>query len=309
MKQIKVFAPATVANVGPGYDILGFAVNHPGDTVELTLNDSGLVTIKEITGDQGKLPREAERNTASAGIMALLNHLGRKEGFDLSLHKNMPLGSGMGSSAASAVAAVFAANELLGAPLTRQELLPFVMESERVACGSAHADNVAPALLGGFVLVRSYDPLDVIKLPTPDNLFCALIHPEIEIRTADARRVLRRDIALTTVVGQTGNVAGLVSALYRNDLELLSRSLTDLIVEPERSVLIPGFNQVKNAALAAGALGCSISGSGPSMFALCNGQDSANKVALAMQSKFNAINIEADSFVSSVNAVGPQVIK
>lgn len=308
MKSIKVFAPATVANVGPGYDILGFAVSSPGDTVELSLNQTEKVTIESITGDQGRLPLDAAKNTASAGIIALLQTLKSKQGFNLKLIKNMPLGSGMGSSAASAVAAVVAANELLGCPLTREELLPFVMESERVACGSAHCDNVAPALLGGFVLVRSYQPLDVVKLPTPNNLFCALIHPEIEINTADARRVLRQAIPLASVVTQTGNIAGMIAALYRSDLELLSRSLNDVIIEPERSVLIPGFRRVKEAALSHGALGCSISGSGPSIFALCSDKNIAETVSQAMLVAFEEIGISGTAFVSAVNQDGPLIL-
>jgi homoserine kinase len=308
MKRINAFAPATVANVGPGYDILGFAVSSPGDTVELELNNNGKVVIQEITGDQGRLPLDPDKNTATAGMIALLARLESKQGVNVKLHKNMPLGSGMGSSAASSVAAVFALNELLDRPLTSEQLLPFVMESERVACGSAHADNVAPALLGGFVLVRSYSPLDVIKLPTPESLFCTLIHPEIEIKTADARKVLRKDIPLSSLVTQTGNIAGLISALYRSDLQLLSRSLNDVVVEPERSVLIPGFKKVKEAALAAGALGCSISGSGPAMFALSASIAHAESAAAAMLSAFEQIGIKGAAYVSKVNEQGPVLL-
>ena len=308
MKKLKAFAPATVANVGPGYDILGFAVSSPGDTVELELNNNGQVVIEQITGDQGRLPLDPTKNTATAGMMALLASIGSKQGVTVKLHKNMPLGSGMGSSAASSVAAVYGLNELLDRPLKSEQLLPFVMESERVACGSAHADNVAPALLGGFVLVRSYAPLDVIKLPTPQNLFCTLIHPEIEIKTADARKVLRKDIPLSSLVTQTGNIAGMVSALYRDDLELLSRSLHDVVVEPERSVLIPGFKKVKEAALSAGALGCSISGSGPAMFALSSSLSSAESAATAMLTAFEQLGIKGAAYVSKVNEQGPILV-
>ena len=227
------------------------------------------VTVASITGDGGKLPRDPKKNTAAVAVGGFMAKIGFPFGVEIALEKRMPLSSGLGSSAASAVAAVFGANLLAGSPLSTRELLPFTMEAERAACGSAHADNVAPSLLGGFVLIRSYEPLDVVQLPVPAGLSCAVAHPHAELRTEDARRILKKEIRLADAIRQWGNLAALVAALYNGDLQLLGRSLQDVVAEPARSLLIPGFAAVKSAAMAAGALGCSISGSGPSVFALC----------------------------------------
>ena len=277
MESVRMFAPATVANVSCGFDVLGFAVNEPGDEIILQKNDTGELKIDTITGDGGKLPTDPSKNTATVSIQQYLKHLGLSQGFTLTLHKKMPLGSGMGSSAASSVAGVVAANKLLGEPLAESDLLPFAMEGERIACGSAHADNVAPALYGGLVLIRSYDPLDVIRIATPDDLFCTLIHPKIQIRTEDARAIMKRQIALPKAVQQWGNLAGLIAGFLQKDYALIARSMQDVIAEPVRSILIPGFNNVRQAALDSGVLGFSISGSGPSMFALSQGADIAKK--------------------------------
>ena len=193
MNYIKAFAPATVANVACGFDIFGFALDEPGDTIELWKRDTPGVVITNITGDGGRLPREASRNAATVVMLKFLEHIGSQQGIEVVLHKNMPLGSGMGSSAASSVVGIFAINELLGRPLTRMELLPFAMEGERIACGAAHADNVGPSLLGGFVVIRSYNPLDVFKLPVPSELYCTLVHPDVEVNTKDARYILRNE--------------------------------------------------------------------------------------------------------------------
>jgi homoserine kinase len=242
-------------------------------------------------------------------ILKFLEHLNLSHiGIEIDLVKKMPLGSGLGSSAASTVAGVFAINELLGKKLPLIELLPFAMEGERIACGSAHADNVAPCLLGGFVLVRSYDPLDVVKLPVPKNLYATIIHPHVEVQTKDARSILRKQIELTDAIIQWGNVGGLVAGLLMNDTALIGRSLQDRVAEPARSVLIPGFDAVKSAALNAGALGCSISGSGPSVFALSTGFEQANTIAAAMVAEFKNIGIDSDIFVSTINQNGPVVI-
>lgn len=308
MKDIKVFAPATVANVSCGFDVLGFAVDNPGDEVILTIKDTPGVTISKITGDDGRLPLVAERNTVGVSVINFLKHIGSDIGVDIQLFKKMPLGSGLGSSAASAVAGVFAVNELLGKPLTQEQLLPFAMEGERLACGSAHADNVAPSLLGGFVLIRSYEPLDVIKLPTPEKLWATIIHPHIEVQTKDARAILRNKIALPDAVTQWGNVAGLVAGLYTSDYDLIGRSLQDVIVEPIRSILIPGFDDAKQGALDAGALGGGISGSGPSIFALSTDEQTAIKVGEAMTKVFTGIKIGSEVYVSKVNLKGPVVM-
>ncbi len=306
---IKIFAPATVANVACGFDVLGFAVMAPGDTVTLEKTRELGVSVVSIEGDGGKLPKDPTKNVAAAVVKNLLDAAHADFGVKLSLKKEMPLSSGMGSSAASSVAALYAANCLLDKPLTKQELLPFAMEGERIACGSAHADNVAPALFGGFVLIRSYSPLDVIKLPTPDSLYCALVHPQLKLNTSDSRGIIKSEIPLKSAIKQWGNVAGLVAGLYRSDFELIGRSLTDYIFEPERSFLIPCFDAVKAAALKAGALGCSISGSGPSLFALSSSEEIANRCAQSMKNVFNENNIAAEIYVSKINSEGPLVIE
>jgi homoserine kinase len=308
-KSIKAFAPATCANVACGFDVLGFAVENPGDEVKITLNDSGKISIKSITGDEGKLSLDPKENTVSLVIEKYLDHLDLKQGLEIELTKKMPLKSGLGSSAASSVVGVYALNKLLGSPLKTEDLLPFAMEGERLACGSAHADNVAPALLGGFVLVRSYDPLDVVKIPSPENLWASIIHPHIEVKTKDAREILRQKISLKDAVIQWGNVGGLVAGLLMKDTQLIGRSLQDVIVEPIRSILIPGFYEAKQAALDNGALGSSISGSGPSIFALCDNKDTAHKVGEAMLNVYKKIGIEAEVYTSKVNANGPRILE
>ena len=309
MEKIRVYAPATVANVACGFDIFGFAVNHPGDEVVLVKKDSPGIEIIEITGDEGRLPKDVSKNTAGIAIQKFLEFIGKPEqGFSLSLHKDMPLGSGLGSSAASAVAGVFAVNELMGRPLAQKDLLPFAMEGERVACGSAHADNVGPSLLGGFVIIRSYEPLDIIQIPTPTDLFASIVHPQIEVNTKDARGILNKEIYLSTAITQMGNVAGLVAGLLLPDYELIGRSLVDVIIEPSRAILIPAFKEVKLAALQAGALGCSISGSGPSLFALSKGEEVAQKVAKSMAAEFANVGIGSETYVSQINQAGPVIL-
>lgn len=308
MKKIRIFAPATVANVGCGFDIFGFAVDAPGDEVVAFLTDEPGIRITEITGDDGRLPFDSQKNTAGVAVRAYLDALGHSIGIALQLHKKMPLGSGMGSSAASAVAALYAVNELLERPLSRMELLPFVMEAEQIACGAAHADNVAPALLGGFVLIRSYEPLDVIRLTVSVPLFCTLVHPHIEVRTEDARKILRKQIALKDAVAQWGNTAGLVAGLLNGDYGLMGRSLQDAVIEPVRAALIPQFAVVKAAALGAGALGASISGSGPSVFALSQTRAIAEQAGRAMQAAFLSGGIQSDIFVSGINQEGPRML-
>ncbi|MBI4273061.1 homoserine kinase [Candidatus Uhrbacteria bacterium] len=304
----QVFAPATVANVGPGFDIFGFAMHEPGDEVVATLSPDSGVRITSITGDGGALPLDSVKNTAAVAVTGLLARIEAKNGITLEIHKKMPLGSGLGSSAASAVAAVVAVNELLGRPLERHELLPFTMEGERIACGAAHADNVAPSLLGGFILIRSYAPLDIVKIPTPEGLTATVVHPHIEVRTEDARRILRRTIPLSSAITQCGNVAGLIAGLLTKNYGLIGRSLTDCIVEPQRTLLIPGFENVKHAALGAGALGCSISGSGPSIFALSSSLETGTAVGRAMRDAFTSVELVSDVFVSPVNKEGPKII-
>ncbi len=307
-ESISVFAPATVANVTCGFDILGFAVDAPGDEITLTKSQSGQVRIVDITGDEGALPRDPDKNSSSAVIKKYLHDLGIYQGIDIVLHKKMPLGSGLGSSAASAVAAIFAVNELLGKPLTLQQLLPYAMEGERVACGAAHADNVAPGLYGGFVLIRSYDPLDVIKLSTPQGLHATLVHPHIEVRTKDAREILRKQIYFKDSVKQSGNVAGLVAGLLTSDYGLISRSMHDYIVEPVRSILIPGYSEIKESAMSIGALGAGISGSGPSIFALSRERKTAEEIGESMKNIYTGFKIDCEIYISEINQLGPKIL-
>jgi homoserine kinase len=308
MESIKVFAPATVANVACGFDIFGFAVDNPGDELILRKKATPGLEITKIEGDEGRLTHDPEKNTVSISMLALLRHLGLEQGVSIELKKNMPLGSGLGSSAASSVAGVFAMNELLGRPLKQSELLPFAMEGERFASGTPHADNVAPSLLGGFVAIRSYTPLDVIKIDTPADLFATIVHPQIEVNTRDARNILRKETSLKNTITQMGNVAGLVAGLMKGDYDLISRSLVDVIIEPVRAILIPGFDEVKAAAIQTGALGCSISGAGPSMFALSRDRDTAKAVGEAMQQAFAGVEIDSEIYVSGINQNGPVVM-
>lgn len=309
MKKVRASAPATVANVSCGFDIFGFAVEAPADEVEVALTEEPGVVIRDIIGDEGRLPREASKNTAGVGVEQYLKKVGSRYGAEITLHKNLPLGSGMGSSAASSVAALVAINHLHGNPLRREELLPFAMEAERIACGSAHADNVAPSLLGGFVLIRGYEPLDVTTIPTPDGLFCTLVHPHLELKTEDSRRVLKPTIPLKDAITQWGNIAGLVVGLMKPDFGLISRSLHDVVAEPIRSVLIPGFDEIKAQAVALGALGCGISGSGPTIFALSSEMTVAAKVGEMIAGKFKDFKVDSDVFYSRINLAGAKVME
>lgn len=308
MESIRVFAPATVANVACGFDIFGLAVDNPGDEVIVSKRNDNQIVIKEITGDEGKLTYDPNKNTVTVPIIKYLEQIGSNQGFDIVLNKKMPLGSGLGSSSASSVAGVFAVNKILNSPLETKELLPFAMEGERIACGSAHADNVAPALLGGFVVIRSYAPLDFFQIPTPKNLFVSIVHPDIEVNTKDARHILKNEVSMKKAISQMGNVAGMIAGLMSSDYKLIGRSMVDFIIEPIRSILIPQFFEVKMAALEAGALGCSISGAGPSIFAFSEGEETAKKVMVAMQNEFHKVDIQTNSYVSSVNNIGPKIL-
>ena len=307
IKSVRAIAPATVANVSCGFDVFGFAVDTPVDEVELTLTKNSAVVIRRIDGDGGRLPLETEKNTAGVAILEFLKAIESKAGIDVVLRKNLPLGSGMGSSAASSVAALVAVNALFGEPFQKKELLPFAMEAERVACGSAHADNVAPSLLGGFVLIRGYSPLDVVPITTPENLFVTLVHPRIELKTEHARKIMRSNIPMPDAITQWGNTAGLVAGLMKPDFGLIARSLQDVVAEPVRSMLIPGFDSVRSAALQAGALGCGISGSGPTLFALSTEKELALRVGRRMKDAFTLVKLDSDVFVSRINPHGARV--
>lgn len=307
--SVKVFAPATVANVVCGYDVLGFAVNQPGDEVIMRLTGGTGITISKITGDEGKLPLDPAKNTVSASVQHYLNHIGKPDtGIDIELHKKMPIGSGLGSSSASTVAGLFAINTLFDHLLTNRELVPFAMKGEELACGYGHADNVAPALMGGFVLIRSYEPLDIISLPFPQDLHAAVVYPEVDVPTKDARQMIRSKVLLKDAVTQWGNVAGLVSGLFMNDYDLIGRSMTDILIEPIRSILIPDFAVMKSLALENGALGFGISGSGPSVFALTRDVETASRITQKLQQHLKGLAINSLSFVSEVNKKGPIIL-
>ena len=306
MEEIKIFAPATIANVSCGFDVLGLCLDTVGDEMVIRKANKKGVKITKIVGQN--IPSEALENVAGVAALAFLEKVDATCGFEIEIYKNIKPGSGIGSSAASAAGAVFGINKLLGEPFSLEELIPFAMEGEKLASGTAHADNVAPALLGGFTLIRSYDPLDVLKIPTPTELYATVIHPQIEIKTADARSVLRKKVTLQETVVQLGNLGGLISGLYTNDYSLIGRSLKDVIVEPSRSILIPEFHKVIATAKFAGALGGGISGSGPSIFALSKGKETAEKVCLAMANVYKDLEIDFDIHVSKINSNGIKII-
>lgn len=308
MDSIKIYAPATVANVACGFDIFGLAVDNPGDEVIVTKRNDNKIIISKITGDEGKLTLEPTKNAVTVPIIKYLEKLQANQGFDIVLNKQMPLGSGLGSSSASSVAGVYAVNQLMGMPLKISELLPFAMEGERIACGSAHADNVAPALLGGFVIIRSYSPLDFFKIKTPSNLYVSIVHPDVEVNTKDSRHILKNEVSMNKAISQMGNVAGMVAGMISDDYDLIGRSMVDYIIEPIRMILIPQFFEVKMAAMELGALGCSISGAGPSIFAFSEGKEKAIAVGNAMQNEFNKVNINSNLFVSGINQIGPKIL-
>ena len=308
MVSATAFAPATVSNVACGFDVLGFALETPGDEVTARLAPSG-VRIEDITGDGGRLPREASRNTAGVAALALLAKLGERRGVTLSIRKGLPLSSGLGGSAASAAAAVVAVDAVLGAGAPIDTLMMCALEGERLGAGSAHADNVAPCLCGGFVLVRHPNPPDVIQLPVPAGLTAVVVHPDLEIETASARAMLGTTVPLADAVQQWANLGALVHGLHRGDFALISRALEDTIAEPRRAPLVPGLAMIKRAAMDAGALGCSLSGSGPSLFALCAGRDVAARVAEAMTATVKThIGGDPQNYVSAIASRGAHVL-
>jgi homoserine kinase len=306
MKEIKLFCPATIANLSCGFDVLGLCLETAGDEMIVRKSDQKGVRITKIVG--ADLPLETEKNVAGVAALAMLETIETEFGFEIEIYKNIKAGSGIGSSAASSAGAVFGINELLGRPFSRKELVQFAMQGEKLASGNAHADNVAPALLGGFTLVRSYNPLDIIKIDSPEELYATVVHPQIELKTSDARSVLKQNVSLKSAIMQWGNVGGLIAGLYTKDYDLIGRSLHDEIVEPLRSVLIPGFDLIKQAALENGALGSGISGSGPSIFALSRGKENAEKIAKAMSDVYEEMNLPYEIHISQINPDGVRVL-
>lgn len=307
MEEIRIFAPATIANVSCGFDILGLCLDTVGDEMIVRKVAKEGVRITKIVGQD--LPLEVEKNVAGVAALTLLKNVQSNEGFEIEIYKNIKPGSGIGSSAASAAGAVFAINELLGKPFSLNELIAFAMQGEKLASGTAHADNIAPVLLGGFTLVKSYHPLEVLKINAPSDLYATVIHPQIEVKTSDARSVLKQQVSLQKMVKQMGNLGGLICGLYTEDYDLIGSSLHDEIIEPYRSILIPEFDDVKRSAIAAGALGAGISGSGPSIFALSKGEEVAKKVGATMAKIYDTIQIDYDIHISKINQHGIKVLK
>ena len=308
MSSVTAFAPATVSNVGCGFDVLGFALEAPGDEVAARFDAAG-VRIERIEGDGGRLPLDAAKNTAGIAALALLTQVGERRGVALTIRKGLPLSSGLGGSAASAVAAVVAVDALIGANSSTETLIACALEGERLGAGSAHADNIAPAVCGGFVLVRRPNPPDILRLPVPEGLTAVVVHPDLEIETAKARALLGDLVPLKDAVRQWANLGALVHGLHRGDLAVISRAIEDTIAEPRRASLVPGLAVIKRAAADAGALGCGLSGSGPSLFALCESPAIAAQVAAAMTAAVRAqIGGEPETYLSPIAARGARVL-
>ncbi|MGS2727005.1 homoserine kinase [Psychroserpens sp. BH13MA-6] len=306
MERIKLFSPATVANVSCGFDVLGFCLDSIGDEMVIKKTKEKGLKITKIVGFD--LPFEIEKNVAGVSALALLEDAKPDCGFEIEIYKRIKPGSGIGSSSASAVGSVFGINELLGRPYNKLELTYFAMKGEALASQCEHADNIAPALFGGFTLVKSVAPLNVLQLPTPENLFTVIIHPQIEIKTSEARAILPDAIPLKNAITQWSNVGSFVHALHTSDYDLLSQSLHDVVVEPYRSRLIPHYQNVKETALNHGALGCGISGSGPSIFSLCHGEKVAQNVASAIKNIYSQTNIAFEIYVSRINTKGVNIL-
>ena len=302
---IKAFAPASVGNIGIGFDTLGLALQQPGDEVIARKSETPGLRITKITGANGKLPYEPERNTAGVAVLHLLQHLGETgRGIELEIHKKMPINSGLGSSAASAAAATLAVSELLRTGLSKRELLPFAWAGERIASGGPQGDNIVPSMLGGIVLVRDNPTFDVHRLHVPRGLYVVVVHPKLELSTRAARSILNPEVPLEKHIRQSANLAAFVLGLFNGDLGLVGRSLRDEIIEPQRAGSIPGFYEVQQAAMLEGALGCSISGAGPSVFALCANSLIAENASLAMQKAFANHQLESKIYLSPVNQEG-----
>lgn len=301
------FAPASVGNVGVGFDILGHSVGALGDRVQVTRAEQPGVRILEIRGTAPELPMEAERNTAGKALLAMVDALELDFGLDVVIEKGIPLGSGLGGSAASAVAAVVAASALSTRPVEKIDLLKFAMQGEAVASGSVHVDNIAPSLFGGLILTVGVDAPRIKMVPVPPAVRCVLVHPHMTLSTKEARRILKKTVELSDVVWQTANLAGFLSACYTNDLEMMRDAFHDVMIEPQRQVLIPGFKAVKQAAMACGAIGCSISGAGPTLFAWCE-EPQAEGVRAAMVSAFAEYDLPSDGWISSIDADGARVL-
>ncbi len=303
---VAVQCPATIANLVCGFDILGMALTEPYDIMKLKLIDDPKVII--TNKDAYNLPTEAERNVAGVVLLSIMEKMNNQFGFEVEIEKHIKPGSGLGSSAASAAGAAVAANYLLGNIFSTDELVQFAMNGEKLASGVKHADNITPCILGGVTLIRSIHPLDIIQLNAP-ALFVTVVHPQIEVKTSDARQILRKEVLLKDAIKQWGNIAGLVAGFEKGDTDLIGRSLEDVIIEPVRSILIPGFDEIKTKSKEAGALGGGISGSGPSIFMLSKEESTAKDVELIMKEIFTRLGIEFKTYVTTINKSGVQVVK
>ena len=306
--KIKVFAPASIANVSCGFDIFGFAVPELGDFVEVWFNDAGKLIIESITGTEG-LPTDPELNVTTVAAQALLDAVGEKRGISFNIQKTVKPGSGLGSSSSAAVAGAFAVNELLDNLFSRKELLPFAGVGEKLASNQLHFDNVAPSLLGGFCVVRSNEEMDVLSIAYPKDLWVVAAHPQVEIKTKEAKHMLGRTMPISNAVIQWGNVAGLVLGLTSNNYDLIGRSMVDMLAEPKRSKLIPHYYEAKKATLAAGAIGTNIAGSGPTIFSFCKGEESAQKVMQAYKAVYQNVDLDVNYYSSKINPEGAKRVK
>ncbi len=308
-RLVRVFAPASVSNLGCGFDIFGMALDGPGDEVVVrAAKGTGIVSVS-VSGDAGRVPTDPARNAAALAVEGVLDRLGSAAGVAIEVHKGIPMASGLGGSAASAVAGAVAADALLGGKLDRTALLECAMIGEQKGSGADHADNAAPSLLGGFVLVLPGRPPKMVELPTPEDLFVAVVHPEMEVETRHARTILGDTISLKAGVQQWGNAAGMVAGLFRGDWDLIARCLCDAVAEPVRAKLVPGFERVRASAINAGATGAGLSGSGPSVFAVCRGRDAAERVVTAMAGAFrDEAGVQSDTVVSSACAAGARIV-
>lgn len=305
MKDVKIWAPATIANLVCGFDVLGLCLNEPSDKMQVKLLDEKKVVIHSADGFN--LPSDPAKNTAGAPLLAMMEEADLRIGFDVTIEKHIKPGSGIGSSAASAAGAVVAANHLLGHIFSKEDLVRFAMHGEKVASGVKHADNIAPCIYGGVTLIRSIFPLDIISIPVP-NLYITVVHPQIEVRTSDAREILRKEVLLKDAIRQWGNIGGLVAGLMKSDYELIGRSLEDVIIEPVRSMLIPGFDEVKKSCKEAGALGGGISGSGPSIFMLSKNETTAKCVEEVMKNIYNKIGLAYNTYATTINTEGVRIV-
>jgi len=305
-RSVTAFAPASVGNVGVGFDVLGHALEAVGDRIRLTRASGRDISLEAVSGTVTELPEVPEQNTALRSLLAIQREFALSSGASVSIHKGIPLGSGMGGSAASAVAAVTAAAEFWDLDLSLSQRLHFALQGEEAASGALHADNVAPSLLGGLVLCGPGEPPTAVRMPVPEGIACVLVHPRIEIRTREAREMLARTVTLHDHVRQTMAISGFVAGCYRGDHGMIARCLRDFVIEPQRCALVPGFRQVQSAAMDAGAMGCSLSGSGPSVFAWTPEKDSG-AVRRAMLGAFAAAGVECDAWISPVDAPGARI--